>query len=115
MWKLKSKVMPRNRDKATAKVDSNGILVTNPSLLRTLYLKTYQERLSHRKILPHLRNYQYLRERLFDKRLKSSIQNKSPAFTEENLLKALTKLKGGKAKDPLGLVNEMFGRPKRLA
>ena len=108
MWKLKSKVFPRARENASAKIDSTGMLVTNPTMLKRLYLETYQKRLSHRKILPHLEKYRRLREKLFLKRLKVATENKSPDFTEENLLKVLSKLKSGKASDPMGLVNEMF-------
>ena len=46
LWKLKSKLCKRRM----AKVDSNGLVITAPNLLKDLYLRTYQDRLSHRVI-----------------------------------------------------------------
>ena len=34
MWNLKKKVMPRIKEPATAKKDANGLLVTNPEMLK---------------------------------------------------------------------------------
>ena len=42
------------------------MLVTNPSLLKNLYLEHYQYVLRQRKILPHLEKHEFLRDKLFD-------------------------------------------------
>ena len=49
-----------------------------------------------------------LREQLFFQRLQKAKENKSPAWTMEQLDRVLEKLKKGKATDPVGLVNELF-------
>ena len=107
VWKLKKKIFPKLAENATAKIGSNGELVTNPNLLKKLYLETFQKRLSHRVILPHLRKLKSLREELFQKRIQKAAENKSANYTEEDLIKVLKKLKPNKATDPMGFTNEM--------
>ena len=50
MWKLRSMLCPVPSDPPTAKLDENGVLRTKPDELLDLYLNTYSQRLSHRKI-----------------------------------------------------------------
>jgi hypothetical protein len=45
MWKVKNRVVSKPRDPPMAKKDSAGNLVTNPELIKKLYLKEYQHRL----------------------------------------------------------------------
>ena len=108
MWKLKQRVIPRLKDKPSAKKDTDGLLVTNPMLLKGLYLETYKDRLRHSEILPHLAKLKILREELFRRRLEKCKAEKSPDFTLNDLDKVLAKLKTGKACDANGFVNEMF-------
>ena len=68
----------------------------------------YCDRLKHREILPHLQNLKTLREQLFQIRLQKAKENRSPPWTMEQLERVLKKLKKRKAKDPIGLVNELF-------
>ena len=84
------------------------MLVTNPELLKKLYLDTYKDRLSHLEIKPEHQYLKQLREELFNLRLEKAKLNKSPAFQMHQLDKVLGKLKSNKAIDPTGLVNEMF-------
>ena len=52
MWRLKQKLCPRNSDPPMAKKDQNGVLVSNPDELKSLYLETYKQRLRKRTIRP---------------------------------------------------------------
>ena len=47
MWKLKKKLLPRNLDKATAKKDKDGNLITHPAKLKKVYIDYYQDLLKH--------------------------------------------------------------------
>ena len=100
--------MPKPIQSATAKKDTNGMLVTNPQMLKIVYLEHYKDVLRQRDILPHLKKHKYLREELFKMRLKKVTNNKSPPFTMKKLDKVLSKLKTGKAEDPSGWVNDPF-------
>ena len=68
----------------------------------------YVDRLKHREIIPKLKEHKKLREELFQKRLETTKQKKSPPWTMVELEKVLAKLKRKKATDPVGLVNELF-------
>lgn len=50
MWKLKSKLFPKEMDSPMAKYDKKGNLVTTTDALKTLYIEHYRKRLSHREI-----------------------------------------------------------------
>ena len=62
VWKLKRKLFPRPREVPVAKRNTEGILVTNPEMLKSLYKEVYQERLSPMEILPYLRPLKKIRE-----------------------------------------------------
>ena len=108
MWKLKRKTLPRPRDVPTAKKNADGILITNPEMLKNLYLTCYQERLKHREIMPHFHKLKLLREKVFQIRMKKSKQAKSEPWSMKQLEAVLKCLKNGKAQDPDGLVPELF-------
>ena len=107
-WKLRRKMCPKPVEQVTAKKDSKGNIVTDPEVLKQIYLEAYCDRLKHREILPHLQNLKTLREQLFQIRLQKAKENRSPPWTMEQLERVLKKLKKRKAKDPMGLVNELF-------
>ena len=50
LWKLKAKLCKTSVDPPMAKIDTNGLIVTAPNLLRDLYLRTYCDRLRNRVI-----------------------------------------------------------------
>ena len=107
-WKLRRKVCQKPLEQLSAKKDKMGNLITHPSELKDIYLEAYTDRLKHREILPELRDLKIMREQLFFQRLQKAKENKSPAWTMEQLDRVLEKLKKGKATDPVGLVNELF-------
>ena len=107
-WKLRRKILRKPPEQLTSKMDKNGDLVTNPEKIKKIYLEAYTDRLKHREMLPELQNLQIIREQLFQQRLEQAKLNKSPPWTMDQLEAALSKLKNGKATDPMGLVNELF-------
>ena len=107
-WRLKKKVMPKTTEVPSGKKDKNGKLITNPEMIKDLYLEHYQHVLRDRETLPHLKKYKGLRETLFDLRLKKATRKKSPKFTMKDLNMVLGKLKRGKSQDPSGWVNDPF-------
>ena len=76
MWNLKAKLCPRPIDPPTAKKDKNGKLVTNPEKLLDLYLETYKERLSHRKMKKEYDDIFKMKNQLWELRLESCLQEK---------------------------------------
>ena len=109
MWSLKKKIFPSKKNSSIlAKKNEKGKLVTNPTELKKLYLKTYLNRLRHRKIKPGFENLKILKEYLCLKRLELTKETKAPRLTRIKLEKVLKQLKNNKARDPHGLINEIF-------
>ena len=109
MWKLKKKIFPtKNKSSILAKKNDNGKLVTNPMELKSLYLRTYVNRLRHRQIKPGFENLKLLKEYLCTKRLEITKENQAPRLTRNKMDRVLKDLKTNKARDPHGLINEMF-------
>ena len=108
LWKLKRKLMIPFFDPPMGKVDNNGTLVTAPNLLKDLYLKTYTHRLRNRKINPELLDLQTFKSELWEMKLKQSEAKQTHDWTEDDIDSVLKSLKTNKARDPHGLVNEIF-------
>ena len=109
MWKvLKSHYPKISPSIPVGKKDIKGNIITNHEGLKQLYLQTYVHRLRNRPIKTGFEQLKKMKTELFELRLKSSYQNKSLPWTMNNLDKALKSLKNGKARDPNGLVNEIF-------
>jgi hypothetical protein len=49
-WKIKRKLCPQLPDPPMAKKNEAGILITNPNLLKKLYLETFKHRLRQREM-----------------------------------------------------------------
>ena len=109
MWKMKKRIFPKNPPSLpTAKKDSKGNLISSHDELKKLYLKTYENRLRHRPMVPEMEELKLLKETLCSKRLEMSSLTKSSPWTGKDLDKVLSKLKNGKARDPHQLIREIF-------
>ena len=109
MWNVKKKIFPKNNPtKPTGKKNSQGQIITSPDGLKDLYLETYIQRLRHRPIREDLKEIKELKDSLFYSRLELSKRTKSKSWKMEDLDKVLHSLKTTKARDPLGLVNNLF-------
>ena len=92
LWKVKKKICPKyGATVPIAKKDMNGLLVTNPDLLKKLYLDTYQQGLRHRPIRADLVHIKSLKEDLFYQRLKLAKMCKSEPWLNKDLDKVQVK------------------------
>ena len=107
-WRVKNKICSRNGEPPMAKHDSHGNLVTSTQNLKALYLETYQQRLRHRKINSNFEDLKLLKDKLWKYRLLNLKGKVTNPWTLSNLEKALKSLKNNQARDPMGLVNELF-------
>ena len=108
MWKVKSKICPRPRDPPTAKKDTDGNIVTAPFALKKLYLETYKSRLEHRKINERYQNIRDLKNELWELRLELLKDKSSSKWSLADLEKATKNLKNNQARDPNGMISEIF-------
>jgi len=109
MWKMLKQMHPKVSPAVpVGKQDLSGNIITNHEGLKHLYLNTYINRLRDRPISPGFERIKDLKMNLFEMRLKLASSIKSKDWTLENLDKVLKHLKNNKARDPNGLVNELF-------
>ena len=109
VWNIKKKVFPKiNQVKPTCKKNRNGQIITNPEALKGLYVETYKLRLRHRPMREDLEELKVLKEELFNLRLLAAKLTKSKRWDLDQLDEVLVGLKKNKARDPLGIINELF-------
>ena len=108
MWKVKNKVCPKPRDPPTAKKDAYGNIITAPFALKKLYLETYKSRLEHRKINEKYKNIRDLKNELWELRLQLLKEKSSFKWSLADLEKATKSLKNNQARDPNGMISEIF-------
>ena len=109
MWKMLKQMNPKVSPAVpVGKQDISGNIITNHESLKHLYLNMYINRLRDRPISPGFEKIKDLKMNLFEMRLKLASSIKSKDWTLENLDRVLKQLKNNKARDPNGLVNELF-------
>ena len=109
MWNMKKRIFPKlNPIKPTGKNDAKGNIITSPEGLKCLYLETYQQRLRHRTMLEDLKEIKELKETLFKLRINLAKKTRSKPWDMEQLDKVPVSLKITKARQPLGMVNDLF-------
>ena len=91
-----------------AKRNEEGILVTSPNLLKTLYLQTYKHRLRKREMKPEYMDVFFLKSELWESRFEELICKKSEPWDLNQMDKVLKSLKNNKTMDPNGMINEIF-------
>ena len=111
MWQLRRRISNKNSDVPVAKMNENGILITEPSQILKLYENTYKNRLRHRQIRPQLSLMYTLKMNLFALRFEVCKNIKSEKWTDADLTKVLKSLKLRKSADANGLIYELF-RPE---
>ena len=95
-------------DPPTAKLDKTGKLVSCPKKLLNLYSETYSERLGHRKMKKEYEDVFHLKNQLWDMRFNECKEIKTDSWDMKNLKSVLKTLKNNKARDPLGMVKDIF-------
>ena len=108
LWKFKKKLSPRVNDPPCAMTSSEGKLLTYDEDVRKEAVKHYKNVFKHRKMEPDLKNLEESREKLCRERLLKASDNKTPAWTEEDVKYVLKHLKTGKSRDPYDMPNEIF-------
>ena len=107
-WKMKRQHCPRQNDPPMAKRNDQGILITEPSELKNLYLQTYCDRMRNRDMLPELADIFTLKTELWRSRLSLIECKDTKLWTHDNLDVVLSQLKANKSMDPNGMTNEIF-------
>ena len=108
MWKIKQRVCPKtDANYPIAKMDTNGDLITNKSELKSLYVKTYKERLRHREIKTNYSQLNDLKNGLFNRNKLAKLR-KSENLGQTDLNKVIKHLKTNEAADPKGIISEIF-------
>ena len=109
MWKLLKKSYPKSLPAVpVGKKDKWGNIITNHEGLKKLYLQTYLNRLRNRPIKQEFEEIKKLKTNLFEIRLELSKSCQTEPWKMFQLEKVLKDLKKDKARDPIGLVNELF-------
>ena len=108
-WGLKKRLAPKNViDPPAAKKNATGALVTDKHELETLYLETYQSRLSPNPISKDLDELKNLKEYLFSIRKRLAETEISEDWSIKDLEKVLKSLKNNKARDAYGHTYEIY-------
>ena len=107
-WKIKCNICPKNSDPPLAKRDTHGNLVSTPNNLKQLYLETYKHRLRHRSMENKHLDIFYLKSELWKHRFESLKVKATNPWTLSQFEKAIKSLKNNQARDPMGIVNELF-------
>ena len=91
-----------------AKVDASGQIIPSPNLLKDLYLRTYQDRLSHRVMKAEYEDIFEIKSELWEILLEACKSRTSQPWEMSDLDKVLKNLKTNKTRDSFGLINKIF-------
>ena len=109
LWGLLKKKYPKTSPAIpVGKRNNKGKIITDHVELKHLYLQTYLRRLRNRPGNDDLEEIRKFKIALFEIRLKNSEFKKSDPWKMEQLENVLKNLKTEKARDPNGLINEIF-------
>ena len=109
LWNLKKKVNPKVKPTLPmGKKNLQGQIITNPKELKDLYLQTFLHRLRNRPIKKGYEGIIDLQNELFKIRIESAKLKKTAPWKMTELEVVLKKIKKDKARDPEGLINELF-------
>ena len=108
LWKLKTKLAPRNNDPPTAMFNKDGKLLTSEKDIIEEAEAHYTEVFKEKSIKAEYTKYQEDREELCRRRLAECSQNKTKEWSISDVTSVLKNLKIGKSKDAYDLPNEIF-------
>ena len=108
LWKLRRKLSPKTGDPPCAMQSAEGKLLTTDEDIKEEAIKHYEKVFKAREITEGLEGLKVAREKLCEKRLIKSSQNKTAQWTVEDVTNVLKSLKTGKSKDPYELPNKLF-------
>ena len=107
-WRIKSKICPKNTNPPLAKRDKHGNLITSPNNLKQLYLDTYKHRLRHRSMENKHSDIFILKSELWRRRFGQLKEKVTNPWSASQFEKAIKSLKNNQARDPMGIINELF-------
>ena len=108
LWRLKKKLCPRANEPPAAMQSDKGKLLTSDKDILDEAIKHYKKVFKPREMNPEMKYIENGRERLCQERLSTARQNKTPAWTTDDVKLVLKQLKLGKSKDPYKMPNEIF-------
>ena len=109
IWKEMRKAFPtKSKPLPTGVKNLEGKLITKSKEKRKVTIEHFEHRMRKRAIKEEIKEVDELDTKLFEKRLKTAMTNKSPAFEMKELDKVLKSLKSGKSKDPDNFICELF-------
>ena len=108
LWKLKKKLTPSNYDPPTAMKDTDGNLLTAENDILKEATNQYKKVFEDKPMDDSVKHLKSQREALCMKRLEAARQNKTPAWSTEDVKFVLKSLKPKISKDPYDMPNEVF-------
>ena len=109
MWKLKKKLWPKKKSSLPiAKRNHLGRMVSSPKELMITLRQEYITRLRHRVTRPDLKDLMKLKQEVNKHKVHVAKLNKTKAWTMVELDTAVNDLNMNRARDPDGLVAELF-------
>ena len=118
LWKLRSKLSPRPVESPTAMENKDGILLTDPVEIQKEALKYYENLFQDLPMDTEYVEVQKVKENMCKMRLRQCAENKTSAWTLDDLDQVLKQLRKGTSRDPYGYNNELFknsGKDLKLA
>ena len=107
-WKMKKKMIPRPQEVPLAMKDKNGNHITTSESLKKLYIDTYTERLKPHETDPNFKEIMRMKSQLWRMRLSLLKKRKTNPWNLHQLEDSLKRLKNNKARDPHGMICEIF-------
>ena len=107
-WKLKKKMFPRSHDSPFAVYDKEDNLVTDYMSILDVMKEEFVFRLRNREIKDEYTDLKELKDYLCRLRLNIARNKDFKLWNIDQLMKAISKLKTNKCKDPHGHINELY-------
>ena len=107
-WKIKKKMCPKSKEPPVAMLDGHGNLLTSDKAIQERALEVFTKRLSPNEMKPHIKHMEQTTNKLCERRLEQTKNNKSKPWTIEDLEDVLKGLEKDKSRDALGHANEIL-------
>ena len=104
--KLKNKLIQKNQNLLTAKMDEQGNLISSKKGLKEEYHSKYQERLSKEISHPSFEDIFGMKRELWKQRYGILLMKKTKSWEMADIIKAINSLKNNKTRDPFGIFNK---------
>ena len=106
-WKIKRKIAPKSVDILHSVPDIHDNEISDPLNIKQEYHKKFQHRLRKIDVIPELKSYRNIQNKLSMARIKASEKGRSPAFSLDEIKHAVSELKTGRCMGPTGLIRQV--------